>query len=155
MMPVGILIHRCETGHTGPEVKKAEAQYGLGYHYFIRKDGTVDRLYEDSALVWHALHHSTYMLSIAVYGDFHPADKSRNSKPTTAQLISLVKLCTSLWEKYGALPIYGHTDLPNASTDPSKVCPGRNLDVASIAKQVFLSFDWTKVPRANDGAPAT
>lgn len=134
--PRGILVHRCETGATGTEVLEAEAKAGLGYHVFIRRDGSVDHMHAETELVWHALHWSRMCVGVALHGDFVPADHSRYSRPTSLQEESLVTLCAGLWHVYGPLPIMGHTDLPHASTDESKVCPG-DVDLRKIQAQVF------------------
>ena len=139
MIPRGILLHRCETGATGAAVKAAEAKQGLGYHFFIRRDGTVDALYPPSDVVWHALTWSRSCIGIALHGDFHPPDKSRNCLPTAAQKAALITLVLDLWKAYGVLPLMGHTDLPGASTDPQKVCPGANLDVRALQAQTFAA----------------
>lgn len=139
-MPIlidGIVIHRCETGRTGEEVKAAEGKGGLGYHYFIGPTGIVYQLYPDSDTVWHACKWSKVALGIAVYGDFHPPDNSRNSVPQPEQWASLVSLCRRLTQKYGSLFILGHTDLANSSKDAKKVCPGFNLDVQALSRAVY------------------
>lgn len=133
----GLVVHRCESGATGTEVKIAEAKHGLGYHFFIRRDGTVDQMYDEQTIVWHARHWSATTIAIAVHGDFVPEDKSRYSRPTDPQLQALIELLTVLSVRYNNPWIKGHTDLTNASFDPAKVCPGRNLPLAWLRARVL------------------
>ncbi len=136
----GIVIHRCESGNNAEQVKAAESARGFGYHLFVTRDGRVERMYDDDAAPWHALHWSPYTIAIAVYGDFVAADKSRNHTPTDAQLAACVTLCAELVEKYttskGSPWIAGHTELKRATTDPSKVCPGERFPMAWLRAKV-------------------
>jgi N-acetyl-anhydromuramyl-L-alanine amidase AmpD len=133
----GLVIHRTEAGYTGDEVKAAEAKHGLGYHYFVGPQGMVYELYPDNYTVWHARNWSHSTIAIAVYGDFHNADASRHNEVLPAQWASLVCLCKSLIAKYGFLFIMGHTELADATNDPAKVCPGENLNVRTLAREVY------------------
>lgn len=142
MTPKGILIHRTEAGHTGAEVTAHESREGLGYHYFIDRAGKAECLQRESPshTVWHARSWSHDCIGIAVYGDFDPADRARHSVPTEAQLRATRELCLALWYRHGILPIYGHTDLPEATRHVDKNCPGANFDVAALAKWVFVAY---------------
>lgn len=94
-------------------------------------------MHAETELVWHALHWSRMCVGVALQGDFYAADRSRNGRPTPAQEDALVTYALGLWHVCGVLPIMGHTDLPHASTDASKVCPGENIDLRHIQGQVF------------------
>lgn len=140
IVPRCIIIHRTETGHTGEEVRVAEAESQCGYHYFIDKSGKTDQLYLDNDLIWHALTWSRHGIGVAVYGDFDPKDLSRNKVPEQAQIDALCALCNLLWNKYGPLPLVGHTELPHATAFPSKRCPGPNLDVRALELMVLQNY---------------
>lgn len=143
IVPRCIIIHRTETGHTGDEVRTAEAESQCGYHYFIDKAGKVAQLYLDNDLIWHALTWSRHGIGIALYGDFDPQELSRNSVPNQAQLDALTKLIVTCWQKYGPLPVVGHTELPHATAFPKKRCPGPNLDVRALELQVLEAYCLT------------
>lgn len=136
----GIVIHRCESGRTGEEVKAAELAHGFGYHLLVMRGGGVARMYDDSESPWHALHWSPFTIAIAVFGDFVAADKSRNHTPTDAQLATCVGLCAELVEKYttprGIPWIAGHTELQGAARDPLKVCPGERFPMTWLRAKV-------------------
>lgn len=133
----GIVIHRTESGLTGEEVKKNEAKEGLGYHFFIGPKGDRYNLAPDEVIVWHARKWSKSTIAIAVYGDFHIPDMSKHNKVTPDQWAALVTLCKALVAKYGFLFIMGHTDLADSSHHPDKVCPGENLNVQQLAREVY------------------
>ena len=92
---------------------------GIGYHYVIRKDGTIERGRSWNTVGAHAGGHNTDSVGISLAGNYEKA------MPPSAQLESLIKLLTALCSIYGLMPmettILGHRDL-NA-TD----CPGAYL----------------------------
>lgn len=92
---------------------------GIGYHFVIRKDGTIERGRPEWAVGAHAYGENWHTLGIHLSGDFDSA------KPTEAQIESCAMLLANLCTDY-ELPIdddhiVGHRDL--MSTD----CPGENL----------------------------
>ena len=129
-----IVVHRCGVakglGNAVAEYRKKE-KYSAGwytgqlwpYHHYILPDGTI---YECLPLTFVApaalrsLNQSG--VHVALEGDF------RKSPPTPKQEASLKALCA--WLKADLkrpLTIRGHTDTPDASSDPNKECPGRLL----------------------------
>lgn len=92
---------------------------GIGYHYVIRKDGTVELGRPDWAIGAHAYGENSHTIGVHVCGNFELA------KPTGAQIESLAMLLANLCTDYG-LPIdedhvVGHRDLM------ATACPGANL----------------------------
>lgn len=92
---------------------------GIGYHYVIHKDGTIDRGRPLATVGAHAQGRNYDTVGINVTGNFE------TEIPTDAQLTSLEKLIASLCRIYDITPssttIIGHRDVN--STD----CPGRYL----------------------------
>lgn len=93
---------------------------GIGYHYVIRKDGTIEQGRRPKAVGAHALHHNKNSVGICVAGNFEIA------KPNDKQMDSLKLLTAWLCQKYSLDPmrkgvIVGHRNLND--TD----CPGKNL----------------------------
>ena len=92
---------------------------GIGYHFVIRKDGTIERGRPEWAVGSHAYGENRHTLGIHLSGDFEQA------YPTQAQIESAALLIANLCEKYDITTdrahIVGHCDL--MATD----CPGRNL----------------------------
>lgn len=92
---------------------------GIGYHFVIRKDGTIERGRPEWAVGSHAYGENSHTIGIHLSGDFTQA------YPTTEQVEKCALLIANLCEDYG-IPtdrehIVGHGEL--MSTD----CPGTNL----------------------------
>lgn len=98
---------------------RAQGWAGIGYHYVIRKDGTVEAGRPHWTVGAHAYGENGHTIGIHVCGNFELAE------PTGAQIEALAMLLANLCTDYG-LPIdedhvVGHRDLmPTA-------CPGANL----------------------------
>jgi len=92
---------------------------GIGYHYVIRKDGTVERGRPKEYTGSHAYGFNSQSIGVNVVGEFE------GFEPEPVQIESLVKLLADLCEFYSLEPnsetIIGHRDL--MSTE----CPGTNL----------------------------
>ena len=91
----------------------------IGYHYVVRKDGTVEQGRPHWTIGAHAYRHNSHTIGIHVCGNFEIGE------PTDQQIESLAMLLANLCTDYG-LPIdrdhiVGHRELM------STACPGRNL----------------------------
>ena len=91
----------------------------IGYHYVIRKDGTVEQGRPHWTVGAHAYGENAYTIGIHVCGNFEEAE------PTDKQIESLAMLLANLCTDYGLTidrdHIVGHRELmPTA-------CPGQNL----------------------------
>ena len=92
---------------------------GIGYHFVIRKDGTIERGRPEWAVGSHAYGENSHTIGIHISGDFEQA------KPTKSQIESCAALIADLCERYNIscdrARIVGHGELmPTA-------CPGKNL----------------------------
>ena len=93
---------------------------GIGYHYVIRKDGTIEQGRKPLAVGAHSYKHNKNSVGICVAGNFNVA------KIKSAQMDSLKLLTAWLCQKYKLNPlgkgvIVGHRNLNDTS------CPGDNL----------------------------
>ena len=92
---------------------------GIGYHYVVRKDGTIELGRPVETVGAHAQGANWNSVGIHVSGNFELAD------PTDVQVESLAYLVGWLCERYGLTPtaqtVVGHRDLMVTA------CPGRNL----------------------------
>ena len=88
---------------------------GIGYHFYIRKDGTIYRGRDEKYAGAHCENYNSVSLGICLEGNFEI------EQPTDSQLKSLSELLQHLKQKYGNVQIVGHRDL-NATA-----CPGKNL----------------------------
>jgi len=92
---------------------------GIGYHYVIRKDGTIERGRPEWAIGSHAYGENSHTIGIHLSGDFEQAE------PTSQQIEKCAMLIADICERYG-IPmdyehIVGHGELMATS------CPGKNL----------------------------
>ena len=88
---------------------------GIGYHFVIRKDGTIERGRPQEMIGSHAKGFNWESVGINVVGDFE------QEEPMPEQVESLARLVAYLEDQYAELQVSGHRDL--MSTD----CPGANL----------------------------
>lgn len=91
----------------------------IGYHYVIRKDGTVEQGRPHWTIGAHAYGENKHTIGIHVCGNFEEA------VPTDEQIESLAMLLANLCTDYGLTTdrdhIVGHRELM------ATACPGRNL----------------------------
>ena len=91
----------------------------IGYHYVIRKDGTVEVGRPHWTVGAHAYGHNSHTIGVHVCGNFEIGE------PTSEQIESLAMLLANLCTDYGLTidrdHIVGHRELM------STACPGRNL----------------------------
>lgn len=92
---------------------------GIGYHYVIRKDGTIERGRPEWAIGSHAYGENSHTIGIHLSGDFEQAE------PTVEQVEKCALLIADICERY-SIPVnrdhvVGHGELMATS------CPGRNL----------------------------
>lgn len=106
---------------------------GCGYHYFVRKNGTVEKGRPDNAQGGHCSGHNKNTLGICFEGAY-----MKETMPV-AQLQAGIELIQYLFTKYGTLPVYGHKELFN--TD----CPGTNFPLAELkAAKTIARGEWHK-----------
>ena len=91
----------------------------IGYHYVIRKDGTVEQGRPHWTVGAHAYRENSHTIGIHVCGNFEEA------VPTDEQIESLAMLLSNLCTDYGLTidcnSIVGHRELM------ATACPGKNL----------------------------
>ena len=93
---------------------------GIGYHYLIRKDGTIEQGRRPEMIGAHAYGHNKTSVGVCLAGNFDIG------KPTERQMAAARELCSWLCRKYKLDPmkkgvIVGHRELNDTS------CPGKNL----------------------------
>ncbi|MBN3386852.1 peptidoglycan recognition protein family protein [Clostridium botulinum] len=102
---------------------------GCGYHYFIKKDGTIYKGRPDNAIGAHCLSYNGISISVCMEGRFNVEGMG------TAQYKSLKELIRYLQNKYNINKIYGHRELNQ--TD----CPGKNFSLHKIKKERSSSIN--------------
>ena len=122
-----IIVHHTGPGDasTDPDTKtidewhKKNGWAGIGYHFVIRKNGSIERGRPEGAIGSHAQGANSDSIGIHVGGNFEEFE------PTAKQIESLIKLMQDLCAKY-KIPadrkhIIGHKEVCSTS------CPGKNL----------------------------
>ena len=103
-----------------------DAWSGIGYHFVIRKDGTIERGRPEWAIGSHAYKNNSDTIGIHLSGNFNLAN------PTDKQIESTAMLIANLTDKYN-IPtdrqhIIGHEECySGVGRTNGTGCPGRNL----------------------------
>lgn len=135
-VPVMIVLHHAEASKCTVEDinawHKNNGWSGIGYHFFVRKDGTIYRGRPENAKGAHCPEVNSNSLGICVEGSY------MTETMPLAQKNAVIELGIYLKNKYKIKQVYGHKELK--STD----CPGKNYPLEEI-KQAILNKPQTKV----------
>ena len=91
----------------------------VGYHYIIRRDGTMEKGRTDTTPGAHARGYNMNSLGICLVGGSKKNSTLAERNFTGAQYISLRKILTDLLLKFPDAELLGHRDLPGVT----KACP--------------------------------
>lgn len=107
----------------------AKGWYDVGYHYIIRRDGSVEVGRPHYAMGAHVRGHNQESLGICLVGGINNTkDKTPEDNFTAAQQDSLLELLDMVSETYPTAEIVGHRDL-----DKGKACP--SFDIHNFIKE--------------------
>ena len=95
---------------------RARGFFGIGYHYVIRRDGTIETGRPLEKAGAHAEGHNADSIGICMAGGIDNKGKPQNNF-TDAQWASLKSLTLGLVHHYKGLRIIGHNEVSN------KTCP--------------------------------
>lgn len=104
------------------EIKSWHRQRGwmdIGYHWVIRRDGTVEQGRSDTVPGAHARGFNHLSLAFCMVGGVAADGKTAEDNFTDEQYAALRKLLEHYQELHPAAQILGHRDLPNVN----KACP--------------------------------
>ncbi len=105
----------------------------IGYHYVIRRDGTVEEGREEDVIGSHVAGFNSVSLGICMVGGVDANDNTKAvNNFTKEQFASLKQLLIDLKVRYPQAKIQGHRDFPNVK----KACP--SFSVADWMKSVGL-----------------
>jgi N-acetyl-anhydromuramyl-L-alanine amidase AmpD len=95
------------------------ARFGqVSYHWYIKRDGTIDALLPENVQGIHARHYNHCSLGIVYEGGLTPKGRPDDTR-TEAQKASMRALLEELTETYPEAHIMGHCELPHVAKD----CP--------------------------------
>lgn len=99
---------------------RAQGWACIGYHYVIRRDGTIEEGREEDAIGAHVSGHNTNSVGICLAGGVTEKDVNKaENNFTPQQFESLKALLQDLKKKYPQAKIQGHRDFPGVK----KLCP--------------------------------
>ena len=105
----------------------------IGYHYVIRRDGTVEEGREEGVIGAHVADWNSVSLGICMVGGVSADDRTKaQNNFTKEQFASLKELLVDLKIRYPKAKIQGHRDFPKVA----KACP--SFDVAEWLKVAQL-----------------
>ena len=91
---------------------------GIGYHYFIEKDGQVFQTRDENEIGMHARHYNAHSIGICDEGGLDEKGRPADTR-TPAQRAALIALLRSLKIDYPDAEIMGHCELEGVH----KACP--------------------------------
>lgn len=100
-------------------------RWHIGYHYYIRKDGTIIACRPENVRGCHASGYNAHSIGICYEGGC-PTSNTKGwqniglDTRTPAQKASIIKLLKELRKRYPNAPVHGHNEFAN------KPCPGFN-----------------------------
>lgn len=105
----------------------------IGYHYVIRRDGTVEEGRDEKVVGAHVQGFNEVSVGVCMVGgvDANDVNKAKDNF-TEAQFASLKQLLVDLKSRYPKAKIQGHRDFPNVK----KACP--SFEVKDWLKKVGL-----------------
>lgn len=119
-----ILHHAASASCTAQDIHRwhiANGWTGIGYHYFVRKDGSIYRGRPELTVGAHTEGYNTSGIGICCEGDY-----SKEQQMSAAQKRSLAQLVCDIQQRLGITLIQRHCDL-NATE-----CPGLFFPLAEI-----------------------
>ena len=93
-------------------------KFGIGYHYVVRRDGSIEPGRPEWQVGAHCLNHNAHSIGVCYEGGLDIRGQPADTR-TEAQKASLRTLLEDLHKRYPRALIVGHRDL-----DPTKECPG-------------------------------
>lgn len=121
-----ILHHAAASKCTAQQIHSwhlANGWVGIGYHFFVRKDGSVYRGRPETVVGAHAGNNNYDSIGICFEGSFDREQMNDVQRTAGAELVAYLK------DKYGITKVQKHSDV-NATG-----CPGAHFPFAAIAEE--------------------
>ena len=97
--------------------KDRHYKFGIGYHYVIRRDGTIEPGRPEWLTGAHCKNHNAHSIGVCYEGGYDIRGQPADTR-TEAQKASMRRLLEELHARYPRAVIVGHHDL-----NPQKDCP--------------------------------
>jgi N-acetylmuramoyl-L-alanine amidase len=112
-----IIIHcsatRVDRDFSAKDVDTAHRYLGYsrwGYHYYIRKDGTIEKMRDEQDKGAHCYGHNFNSIGVCYEGGINENGKPEDTR-TLKQVIAMHELIRDLWTRYPQAAVVGHRDL--------------------------------------------
>ena len=143
-VPNKIIIHHTASPSATAEIINEDhinkGWAGIGYHFFIKKDGTIYRGRPEDSIGAHSKGSNLNTLGICLEGDFE------EKKPTNEQLKSIINLSVYLGVKYNTNEIIKHGDVYETC------CPGSKFPFEKVKNSIIdeikslrISAQWANI----------
>lgn len=96
---------------------KANGWNGIGYHYVVRLDGSIETGREEALAGAHCVGHNAHSIGVVYVGGLEADGKTPADTRTPAQKEAMVQLLRRLKGRYPGAVIRGHRDFA------AKACP--------------------------------
>lgn len=112
---------------------------GIGYHYVILQDGTVQWCYDLNVITYHVGDSNSHAIGICLVGNF-----IYGKMPTKPQMQALIELCNYLREHLGmeVNEFKAHQEFPGYSW---KNCPGFDIDDFRSELSMYIKPQFIKL----------
>jgi N-acetylmuramoyl-L-alanine amidase len=118
MRPIKLLVVHCSATPAGRDIGRREIDVmhrqrgwsGIGYHYVIRLNGTLEKGRQDSVAGAHVAGHNAYSIGICVVGGLGANGRAQDTV-TPQQAVALEQLLLRLRADHPKARICGHRDL--------------------------------------------
>ena len=100
---------------------------GIGYHYLVRKDGTIYRGRPEDTVGAHAYGANSHSIGVCFEGNY----QVEQTMPA-AQLAAGQALVADIKRRWGIAKVIGHKDVAGSTTD----CPGKYFPLEAIVSGV-------------------
>ena len=133
-----VVLHHSEvvSRHTAKDVHQwhlNKGWAGIGYHYFINKEGEIYEGRPVGAVGAHLYGHNQDSVGICFEGDFNKEQMSNKQEEAAIMLIALLSL------SYDNAKVVRHVDLVK-----EKNCPGTNFPYETLCQKVETCKNWLK-----------
>ena len=96
---------------------------GIGYHYLVRKDGTIYRGRPEDTVGAHAYGANNHSIGVCFEGNYQ-----LEAEMPAAQLAAGQALVADIKRRWGITKVIGHKDVAGSTTD----CPGKYFPLAEM-----------------------
>lgn len=127
--PKSIVLHHAEASNCSVydvhQWHKNNGWAGIGYHYFVRKNGEVWKGRPDNVVGSHVAGFNQDSLGICAEGSYMTETMPQSQKN------AIIELCKYLCSKYSISKIYGHREVGSSN------CPGTNYPLVEIRNAIL------------------